>query len=616
MPTLLPLVDDEHSVTRTVDDAPLTPATSEVDVLPEADLRLAASQRIARRPGISATSACLLAGCIGFAYAMLLFGPEFLDGSSVYWQRPVGLVGGPFDLKVNLSGYYWIVEDNWRWPLLWLPHVNTPAGMNAYEFNSMPGLALLAKLLRSLSLGTINLYPEWIVGCIIVNPVALTLLVRALGQRSLLACLASAGFGVLTPIMHFRYGHPALMAQFFPILALALYFEAQKHSTIRSRHIAAFLALCFFVAVINLYMYVMTAAIAAASLIQSAVDRRIDVMSILASFLGLLLVAFIPIWAFGALADPNLTSMTVPFGYNSMNLVSPFWPQSSGLFRWTGSYYLTRGLIGATPGQWEGYAYLGAGALLLIALALSLRFGSLPGQVRRHWVLACTLLILTAWAVSDQIYLGSVLVATYPVPHLLAHTVLAWFRASGRFFWPVDWLATAFGIAATIAALRPRAALVVMIFALLLQCGDVSYLRGRISEAVRTPAPSAFGSQAAADRVYDEIATRGRLVVLPSFYCRDGSTARANGAQDVADVEAQLMAARANVDMRHPTGARPAFHCASERQEDVARLTGDGVLIALSLPTAQDRTAEARRELACWQASAAWVCTSKSSGTH
>lgn len=35
MPTLLPLVDDEHSVTRTVDDAPLTPATSKVDVLPE-----------------------------------------------------------------------------------------------------------------------------------------------------------------------------------------------------------------------------------------------------------------------------------------------------------------------------------------------------------------------------------------------------------------------------------------------------------------------------------------------------------------------------------------------------------------------------------------------------
>src|SRR4051812_40696848 len=114
------------------------------------------------RPYISTASACLFAGCIGLAYAMLMLGPAFLDQSSTYWQRPVGMVGGggPLDLKSNLAGYFWIVQDGWRWPLIWLPHVDTPAGINAYQFDSMPGLALFAKIMRSLSLGTINLYPE------------------------------------------------------------------------------------------------------------------------------------------------------------------------------------------------------------------------------------------------------------------------------------------------------------------------------------------------------------------------------------------------------------------------------------------------------------------------
>ncbi|HEY1935172.1 MAG TPA: DUF6311 domain-containing protein [Acetobacteraceae bacterium] len=575
-----------------------------------------ASQRPNDRPAIDTATACLLAGCIGLAYAMLVLGPAFFNQGSVYWQRPVGLAGGDFDLKTNLSGYYWIVQDSWRWPLLWLPHVDTPAGMNAYQFDSMPGLALLAKVLRSLSLGTINLYPEWIVGTFVVNAIALTLLVRALGRRDLLACIASAGFGVLAPIVHYRYGHSALMAQFFPVLALALYFQTRKPATNVPRHLAALLILCFVIATLNLYMYVMTAAIAAAAMIQLTLDRRLGVVGCIASFAGLLLVAFVPVWSFGALADPNLRAATVPFGYNSMNMMSPFWPQSSGLFRWTGVFYLTRGLIGATPGQWEGYDYLGAGALLLIALALMLRLRALPGQLRRHWVLAAALLVLTIWAISDRVYFGPVLLAAYPVPHVLDDTVLAWFRASGRLFWPVGWMLTAFGIAGVLIALRPRVALGVTIVALLLQWTDVSYLRHRIEAAVHTPAPSEFGSQAVADRIASEIAAHGRLVVLPAFYCRPESAIGRNHALDVADLEAEFMAARANVDVRHPKGSRPSYQCTDDREEDVAQLAGNGVLLDLPTGGPEDRTADARRELSCWQANVAWVCTAKPAATH
>lgn len=617
MPTPLPFFDDRTARPGAGNVQPqVTGLTGETSRGGE----IAASQSM-RRPTaglgeISAANACLLAGCIGFVYALLLFGPGFAGGSSVYWQRPVGLVGGPIDMKINLSGYYWIVHSGWHWPLLWLPHLDAPYGLNAYQFDSVPGLALIGKLLDSLFSTTINLYPAWFVGVITANSIALTMLVRALGQRSLLAAVVSAGFGALVPIVHFRFGHPSLMAQFLPVLALAFCLELKNSPASRLRCIGALLALCLVAATVNLYIYVMTAAIAASGLIQLSFDRHLHILSCLANLVGCLFAGFVPVWAFGALGDPNLRGVTVPFGYNSMNLLSPFWPQSSGLFHWTGWYFLTRGLIGATPGQWEGYAYLGSGALLLLLIALILCRRSLPGQIRKNWVLACSLLLLTVWALSSKIYLGPILVASYPVPDLLAHTLLAWFRASGRFFWPVAWLATALGIAGTIGALRPRVALVVAMLALLLQWTDVSLLRNRISEVTRTPAPSAFGSQTVADRVFNEIAARRRVAVIPSFACRAGAWDHANGEVDVADAEAQLMAARANADMRRPTGARSDYDCARETEQDVTSLAGDGVLIALTLPTTQDRTEEARRELACWQMAVGWVCTSKSASNR
>lgn len=560
--------------------------------------------------------ALLLAAAIGLAYALLLFGPEFLNGSSVFWQRPVGLAGGPFDLKTNLAGYFWVVEDKWRWPLLWLPHVNTPTGMDAYQFDSMPGLVLLGKLLRSLGLGTLNLYPDWIVAAVVLNAVAMTLLLRALGRRSLLACVVAAGFGVLAPVVHYRFGHSALMAQFFPIFALALYFEVKRPAAPLARCLVALLVLCFIVATINLYMYVMTAAIAAAALLHLAIDRRLGIAGFVASFVVLLLVAVIPVWAFGAFRDPSLREITVQFGHNSMNLMSPFWPQSSGLFRWTGAYYLTRGSIGATAGQWEGYSYVGAGALLLIVLGFCLRFRTLPGQIRKYWVLACALAILAIWAISDRIYFGPYLIARYPVPHILTTTVLAWFRASGRFFWPVGWMATAFGISAAIASLRPRAALVVCIVALLIQWQDVSYMRGRIEDLTRHPPPSEFGSQANADQLNKEIASRRRLVIIPSYYCHPDELAGADKDLGVADVEAELMASRASVDTWNARGSRAYMLCSAERAENMARLVGDGVLVAFPTEMAPNQLAQVHNDFSCWQANASLVCTAKAAPAH
>jgi hypothetical protein len=115
-------------------------------------------------------------------------------------------------------------------------------------------------------------------------------------------------------------------------------------------------------------------------------------------------------------------SITVPFGEHSMNLLAPFWPQTSGALHWTGVYLLTRGSIGATNGQYGGYRYLGLGALLLVAVAAVRSGRAMPDLLRRNWALALALFVLTAWAVSNRICLGPMLIASHPLPNWLLST--------------------------------------------------------------------------------------------------------------------------------------------------------------------------------------------------
>ena len=171
---------------------------------------------------------CLvLAGVIGVGYAFAMLGWHFIDSSSEYWRLPEGYSGGPVDMRVILSGYFWFVQDAWRWPLFRIVQADGPIGANAALMDVVPILALVCKLLRGVT-GLINPYPAWVIGCFGLNAVALTALVRAMGQRSLLAACTAAAMAAMAPLMHMRFGHHALCAQWIFVFALATYLAHAK----------------------------------------------------------------------------------------------------------------------------------------------------------------------------------------------------------------------------------------------------------------------------------------------------------------------------------------------------------------------------------------------------
>lgn len=149
-----------------------------------------------------------------------------------------------------------------------------------------------------------------------------------------------------------------------------------------------------------------------------------------------------------------------------MNLASPFWPQRAGVFG------PELPVIDATTGQYEGLNYLGAGGLLLLAVAVGLLLsGRATLPPRRLWIgHAAVLMVLAGMAVTHKANLGP-----WPVVSIDAYIVervMGPVRASGRLFWPVAYLLAIVPLAIVAQRMRRQWAVVVLAVATLLQWVD------------------------------------------------------------------------------------------------------------------------------------------------
>src|SRR5262249_3960839 len=146
-----------------------------------------------------------------------------------------------------------------------------------------------------------------------------------------------------------------------------------------------FIGLTLLATLVHLYIYVMTSAIAAAAFLQAIINRRTSLWCGIISIAVLPLAGIVSLWFLGLFDSGNLLdTQGLGYGVNSMNVVSPFWPQTSGLFRWTGIYWLTRGSVGATTGQYEGSDYLGSGALLLLGITIWRDMDRIPSALKKY----------------------------------------------------------------------------------------------------------------------------------------------------------------------------------------------------------------------------------------
>ena len=459
-----------------------------------------------------------LALLIGAATAGLLPWPMVAGGG--WWSAPSG------DVAQSLIGHLAFQMDRWRFPVLTIGTLMPPEGINTLMLDGNPAVSLLAKLLPG---GPHNLLGGWLFACFLLQPVAAVYALRGLGEKRVAPALAVAALAALWPALWFRPMHPNLCGHFIILLALG--------ATVRLlagrpgwRVAWASLALGAFT---HPYLLVMAAALLCAV----PLGRR-DWRSLAALGAGLASVAALMALAgfFGAGAGDR------GFGRFSMNALSPVVPQMSGLFGGP--------TLDATGGQYEGFNYLGAGVLVVVALAWH-------RPVRALWPLLMVLAGLTLLALSSRIFVGPVLLLDLGLKPW--EDIFGSVRASGRLFWPVGYAALVLAVAALAARLRPARFLALAALAVALQWADTGPLRARAQAMLATPAAAALPPGFA-----QAVAGAALLTILPAPACIDGT------GRDLAQT-LTLVAVRAGVPVSSVAAARmpPGFGCESAASDAV-----------------------------------------------
>ena len=261
---------------------------------------------------------------------------------------------------------------------------------------------------------------------------------------------------------------------------------------------------------INPYIGVMTLLILVAMLLRLALQRM---MSLPRAFMwgGLFVAALAGSWlTFGYFAGFDVSNYSgAGYGYFSMNLLSPLDPMQYGSI-------LLPGLPTAHTVQYEGYNYLGLGAIALLVLALLKRPGVLGDLVTARMLpLVILAIFCTLLAVSTTVTVGSKVLFDMEIPERIEKLLTA-FRASGRLFWPAHYLLLLAAVVLTYRLWRRSYAVALLSAALVLQFFDLGQLRQSIRSTHAQPALET----PLVDEAWRELGrSHSNLVIVPAWQC-------------------------------------------------------------------------------------------------
>ncbi|MCC7266525.1 MAG: hypothetical protein IT546_04195 [Caulobacteraceae bacterium] len=389
----------------------------------------------------------VLAAAIAAAVATALFGVTagfaLLSVNAPLWLNP------PNDTGVAAMGYLAFLHEPWRFPPTVTRNLIAPLGLSIVYTDSIP---LFALALKALGLGQrLHLLGVFMLVSWVLQPLGMLALLRACGVRRLASLLLGCGVALFYPAWLLMFtGHISLAGHWLLTFALAASIGAAREG-LNGARIVAFAALAAVAAGVHIYHLVPVAACFGAALLAELLQRgRASAVRLAAAVGAVAAATALSAWVFGYGIGRQFSGGGEALGFFSMNLLGPVMPQGSALFGQRLVEGRFEGAIDPNGGQWyEGYNYLGAGVLALIAIAAWLLVRERSGRsfdARRFGPLVLALVALTLIAVGPRPYLGPWLVADMGRPSGVIGDWLGYFRCHGRFFWTVGYALIAWAV--------------------------------------------------------------------------------------------------------------------------------------------------------------------------
>ncbi len=443
-----------------------------------------------------------------------LFGFDIPLASARFWSVAKN------DMISMTAAYEAFVRQPWTFPLGMVSGL-LPKPVSIVFTDSIPWLSIL---LKALGLGGVfNPLGLFLALSYPLQAWGMATLLRALGVEGRVPLLLGAVLALTYPSWLARqFGHIALSGHWLILFALALSVASARFG-LSWRRIGGFAALAALATGVHAYHLVPIGACFGAALLSELMQARpLAWRRVPLAALAVLAAVGVSAVVLGYGEGRGPTGGAAALGFYAMNLLGPVLPQASALLgqRWDGAWF--SGVVDPTGGQaFEGYQYMGAGALLLLAVAAlglaarRVRGERAPAGALARWApLALAMLALTVWAVGWEIYYGTHLVASLPRPGGALAELVGGFRAYGRFFWAPGYLLLALSVAAA-ARLPFKLGVSLLAAATLLQIADTSGLRQGVRSVFAGPDRLDIPA-----RAFETPALRGRpWVFAPTYFC-------------------------------------------------------------------------------------------------
>jgi hypothetical protein len=526
----------------------------------------------------------IVAGALfGGLFFLWIAGTRVIDPSQFEWLMKL-------DWRINFLGWHLFRNDPWHLPPGIIDGYLAGEGTTIGLTDSVPLAAFLFKPLEAWLPTPFQYFGVWLLLCFVLQGAFGALLTRLWTRHPALQ-LGGAALFVLAPTLLIRVGHPALTAHFVLLWALCAYFWPAA-SPLGSMLSLSMLGFC--AGLLHPYLAAMTLAILA------ALPLRERSVQALLSFSGATVATVLAWWLAGFIAVSATSDLAAGgLGMYSMNLLSPITAQG-----W--STMLPELPIAHEYQAYEGFQYLGVGAIALLAFAAgAVVIQRRSAVARRVWPVVLVCVLCALYAVSPRVTMGSVVLVDWTSP---AIDQVAFFRASGRFFWPMTYLLLTAGIAVVVSRFRAVAAAAFLAAAVALQAVDQQAAHADRRSTSRSEAFHSWPRQLTSPAWHDVVPIYDHVVLVPASQC---------GGAPVGHEELAYLAGLHNATINSGLGARwnesrRRRYCGSlEVEMSKGHLADDSIYVVSGVHEQQLRAAAP--DVVCGGLDGARICVTGSS---
>ena len=401
----------------------------------------------------------LVAFSSAFAFCMI-YGVRVLNPKYVDWL----MTGG--DLSQHYLGWMSFRNSDWLFPIGMSDQLSYPVPTSVIFTDSIPAFAILFKLLKDFLPANFQYFGLWGILCFVLQGILAAKILGLFAVKKSRAFIGSLFF-VLSPMVIQRmYAHTSLAGHW--LILFSLYLLLCPEIPLK-KSIPAWCAVGILSPSVHTYFLGMNGIILLGFCLKSFLTTR-SLKHSLIPLAAYILSSLATVFLLGGFSTKTATAYSSGLGFFSMNLNALFNPQGFSVFLKD----LPHG-----GGQYEGFAYLGLGImLLLLFLAFNATFGGKSAGIWKKELVRAIPLIMVfamsfAFALSNIVMLNDKTLLEIPLGKAMEN-IWGTFRSTGRFSWVCVYLLYILALSKTEGLPQGKRLTAFLAAMLLVQCSDLS----------------------------------------------------------------------------------------------------------------------------------------------